>query len=72
MTKEISTLEQALQVVEALELEEQVTLVNIISKRLNEQRRSELLEEVAEARQDYQQGNVKRGSVADLMSELDE
>lgn len=72
MTKEILTLEQALQVVEALELEEQVTLVNIISKRLNEQRRSELLEEVAEARQDYQQGNVKRGSVADLMSELDE
>lgn len=72
MTKEISTLEQALQVVEALELEEQVTLVNIISKRLNEQRRSELLEEVAEARQYYQQGNVKRGSVADLMSELDE
>ncbi|MDJ0735203.1 MAG: hypothetical protein QNJ47_14255 [Nostocaceae cyanobacterium] len=57
---------------EALDPEEQAILVNIISKRLSQQRRNDLLKEVAQARKDYQKGNVKRGSVADLMTELDE
>jgi len=34
--------------------------------------RAELVKQVAEARQAYQQGNVHRGTVADLMSELDQ
>ncbi len=72
MLKKISILQQALDIVETLDPEEQAILVNIISKRLNQQRRNDLLKEVAQARQDYQQGNVKRGSVADLMAELDE
>lgn len=72
MTKEISTLQQALNVVESLDPEEQAILVNIISKRLSQQRRNEILQEVAQARHDYQQGNIKQGSVADLMAELDE
>ncbi len=46
-------------------------VLDIISKRLSQQRRNELLKEVAQSRQDYQQNNVKRGSVADLMAELD-
>jgi hypothetical protein len=37
MTKKISTLQQALNVVESLDLEEQAILVNIISKRLSQQ-----------------------------------
>jgi tRNA A37 N6-isopentenylltransferase MiaA len=72
MTKEISTLQQALDVVVSLAPEEQAILVNIISKRLSQQRRNELLQEVAQARRDYQQGNIKQGTVADLMAELDE
>jgi hypothetical protein len=72
MAEKISTLQQALHVVEALDPEEQAILVDVISKRLSLERRNELLKEVAQARDDYQQGNVKRGSVADLMAELDE
>ncbi|BAT51659.1 hypothetical protein NOS3756_05860 [Nostoc sp. NIES-3756] len=72
MTKKISTLQQALDVVESLAPEEQAILVNIISQRLSQQRRNELLQEIAQARCDYQQGNIKQGTVADLMAELDE
>ncbi len=72
MTKEISTLQQALNVIESLDPEEQAILVNIISKRLSQQRRNEMLQEVTQARRDYQQGNIKQGTVADLMAELDE
>jgi len=72
MSEKLSTLQQALDVVEALEPEEQEILLNIISKRLAQQRRNDLIEDIAQARDDYQKGNVKRGSIADLMAELDE
>lgn len=72
MSKKLSTLQQALDVVEALEPEEQAILLNIISKRLAQQRRNELIEDIAQARDDYQKGNVKRGSISNLMAELDE
>ena len=72
MSEKLSTLQQALDVVEALEPEEQAILLNVISKRLAQQRRNELIEDVAQARDDYRHGNVKRGSIADLMAELDE
>jgi hypothetical protein len=72
MAEKISTLQQALDVVEALDPQEQAILVDVISKRLSQKQNPELLKEVTQARQDYQQGNIKRGSVADLMAELDE
>ena len=72
MSEKLSTLQQALDVVEALEPEEQAILLNIISKRLAQQRRNELIEDIAQARDDYQKGNVKRGSISNLMAELDE
>ncbi|MGB6298721.1 MAG: hypothetical protein WBF90_21410 [Rivularia sp. (in: cyanobacteria)] len=72
MPEKLSTLQQALDLVETLEPEEQAILLNIISKRLAQQRRNELIEDIAQARDDYQKGNVKRGSIADLMAELDE
>jgi hypothetical protein len=72
MVEKISTLQKAIDAVEALEPEEQAMLLDIISKRLSQQRRNELIMDVAQARDDYQKGNVKRGSVADLMAELDE
>lgn len=44
----------------------------LLVKRLAQQRRNELIEDIAQARDDYQKGNVKRGSISDLMVELDE
>ncbi len=67
-----TTFQSAIEVVEALSYDDQAILVDIIDKRLKQHRRSELLQEVAEAEQNYAQGNVSRGSVADLMAELDD
>lgn len=69
--KQTSTFQKAIEAVEALSLDEQAILVDIILKRLKQQRRVQLLEEVAQAERDYTQGNVRRGSVADLLAELD-
>ena len=71
-TTNTSQFQQALETVETLSLEDQSLLLDILQKRLRQQRRNELVKEVAEVRQDYAQGNVKFGSIADFMAELDD
>jgi lantibiotic modifying enzyme len=58
--------------IESLSLEDQESLLEIIHKRLIEQKRSRLEAKVSEAREAYQKGEVQRGTVADLMKVLDE
>jgi hypothetical protein len=65
------TLQSAIAIVEALPVEEQTMLVEIINNRLKEQRRAELIADVKLAEQEYAVGNVKRGSAADFMADLD-
>lgn len=72
MTAQDSIFQKAIEVVEALSPDEQAMLVDIIHKRLQQQRRTQLLQEVAEARHAYAQGNVCRGSVSDLLAELND
>lgn len=72
MAEKTSTLQKAIEVVEALSPDEQAILIDIIDKRLKQQRREQLLQEVAESERDYAQGNVRRGSVSDLLAELDD
>lgn len=72
MLEKTSTFQKAIEAVEALDPEAQAILVDIIQKRLKQQRRDDLLKEVAQSESDYAQGNVRRGSVAELMAELDE
>ena len=72
MTEQTSTFQKAIEVVEALDPLEQAILVGIISKRLKQERRDDLLKEVAQAEHDYEHGNIRRGLVADLMAELDD
>ncbi|BAZ31499.1 hypothetical protein NIES4074_39720 [Cylindrospermum sp. NIES-4074] len=71
MLEETSTLQQAIEVVEALDPEDQVILIDIIQNRLKQQRRDALLKAVVEAREAYAKGEVRSGTVADLMAELD-
>ena len=66
-----STFQKVIEAVEALSLEEQAILVDIIHKRLQQHQRNELLQAVAESRQAYAEGNVRSGSVSDLLKELD-
>jgi hypothetical protein len=71
-TTNTSQFQQVIETVETLSLEDQSLLLDILQKRLRQQRRNELVKEVAEVRQDYAQGNVKFGSIADFMAELDD
>lgn len=66
-----STFQKVIEAVEALSLDEQAILVEIIHKRLQQQRRNKLLQAVADARQAYAEGNVRSGSVSDLLKEID-
>jgi hypothetical protein len=67
-----SSFQQVIETIEALPLDDQITLIELMQNRLKQQKRQTLLQQVAEAEQDYTAGNVKRGTVADLMAELDE
>lgn len=71
-SEQTSELQQAIELVETLPIEAQQVLVEVIQKRLYQRRREELLQTVLESERDYAQGNVQRGTVADLMAELDD
>ena len=64
------TFQKALDIVESLPEYQQEDLINIIKRRLIEQRRNLLADSVKGAREEYARGEVKRGSVDDLMKEL--
>jgi len=65
-----SHFQRVIEDVESLPVDDQILLIQIIRQRLTQQRRSDLIAEVAEARQAYQAGNVRRGTVEDLLKEL--
>jgi len=65
-----SRFQEAIETVEALPPGDQELLVEIIRRRLIQQRRAELAADIAGARNAYQRGEVRRGTVADLMEEL--
>jgi hypothetical protein len=58
--------------VESLPLDDQSMLVELINKRIIEKRRAELVGKVREAREAFRKGEVKRGTVADLMKDLED
>jgi hypothetical protein len=57
--------------VESLPLDDQSMLVELINKRIMEKRRAELVAEVGEAREAFRKGEVERGTVDDLMNDLE-
>ena len=71
-TGRTSIFQQAIEAVEALSIEDQAVLIDLVQQRLKHQRREELLEQVSEAERDYAAGNIRRGSVADFMAELED
>jgi hypothetical protein len=56
--------------VEAMPLDDQSMLVDLINKRIQEKRRADLVAEVREARDAYARGEVKQGTLEDLMKDL--
>ncbi|MFU8772241.1 MAG: hypothetical protein ACNA8H_07460 [Anaerolineales bacterium] len=65
-----SKFQQAIEVVESLPADDQMLLIDIIRQRLIEHKRAQLVTQVAEARQAYVNGNVRRGSVSDIIDEI--
>lgn len=61
---------QILEMIDHLPMDEQDDLINIIRHRQIEKRREEMARNIDQARQDYQQGNVFRGNVDDIIAEL--
>jgi hypothetical protein len=72
MAHQTVTFQEALDVVESLPEEQQENLIDIIRRRLIEHRREELAEHIKEAREEYRRGEVHRGTVDDLIRELEE
>ena len=70
-TLQTSRLQQAIDIAEALSLEERQLLLEILTKRLRRQQSQQLLEEIQDVRQDVANGSIKYGSVKDLLAELD-
>jgi hypothetical protein len=70
--KATSLFQEVIETVEALPPDDQAFLIEIIRQRLIQYRRRELAADIIEARQTYQQGNVRHGTVADLLEELAE
>jgi hypothetical protein len=64
--------DQVLDAVEALPLEDQTALVQILNNRLVDRRRSEISQNIQQGHKDYAVGNVVRGSVADVMAALND
>jgi len=65
-----SLLQQALEVVEQLPLEDQETLVELIQRRLVEQRRAEIAHNATVTLQAVREGKAQYGSVEDLKRDL--
>ena len=67
-----SAFQKAIEGVETLPVDDQLLLIQIIKHRLIQHRRSELVSEVAEARAAYRTGNVQRGTIDDLLREIED
>ena len=59
-----------LEMIDYLSFDEQDDLINIVKHRQIEKRREQIAQNISQARQDYQKGNVFRGNIDDIIAEL--
>ncbi|MDP3029838.1 MAG: hypothetical protein Q8O04_10150 [Deltaproteobacteria bacterium] len=71
-TRQTVSFQKALEIIESLPEYQQENIINIIRHRLIEQRRQLLAENIREAREEYARGEIKEGTVDDLIRELSE
>ncbi len=67
---QVSHFESVLESIESLSIQDQEAIIALISKRLVERRRAEIAANIVKAQQEYQEGKLVRGTVDDLMDEL--
>jgi len=66
------TFQDALDIIESFPEPQQKKLINIIRHRLIEHGRDLLSNDIKEAKEEYAKGEVKKGTVDDLMKDLSE
>ncbi|MEM7757178.1 MAG: hypothetical protein AAF298_03475 [Cyanobacteria bacterium P01_A01_bin.40] len=66
-----SSFKSAISAVEALSLEDQAMLIDIIQKRLHQQHNSELRQEFEEVGHEYAVGNFGFASIDDFLAEFE-
>ncbi len=64
------TFQKALEIVESLPEEQRESLMDIVKRRLIEERRDRLAQSIKGAREEYRRGKIRKGTVDDLMHEL--
>lgn len=69
--KQTTVFDQVLDAADALPVQQQEDLVRILQSRVIDQKREALAQSVREARAEYARGEVNKGSVADLMKDLE-
>jgi hypothetical protein len=68
----ISNFDEVLDRVEQLSLEDQVALIDVVKLRLVERRRTEIAQNIATAKAEYKNGQAFRGSIDDVMAQLNQ
>jgi hypothetical protein len=64
------TFQKALEIIESLPEEQRESLMDIVKRRLIDERRDRLAQSIKEAREEYKRGKIRKGTVDDLMNEL--
>ena len=67
---EKSSFQELIESVEALPLDDQQILMDIINRRIIEQRRDDLVADMEESLEAYRKGEVRIGTVDDLLRDL--
>ena len=65
-----TTFDEALDIIESFPEEQRESIVEIVKRRLTEERRERLAQTIKEAREEYARGEVRRGTVDDLIREI--
>ncbi len=65
------SVQQALDVIEHMPLEDQMTVIEVLERRLLEQRRSEIARHATATLQAVREGHARYGAVEDLKRDLD-
>lgn len=66
-----SLFQEALSAMEALSVDDQVALLDIVNNCLKLRQRQQVEQEIQEVQQEYREGKSKFGSVDDFLTELD-
>jgi predicted DNA-binding protein (UPF0278 family) len=69
---ETVTFDKALEIIESFPEEQRESIIEIVKLRLAEERRERLAQTIKEAREEYNRGEVRRGTVDDLLREISE